>query len=506
MGQTRINLKHLLEDIRDSYPFPEEETIVAELVANALDSGASSVRFDPQPGKEALTVLDDGRGMTRRNLKTYHDIAASTKVRGKGIGFAGIGAKLSLLFCSSVVTETRQNKSHHAARWHLESPMKAPWRYIPPAGWVPEGASGTAVTFHLSSPNSKLLDPAFLEDVLRRHFEPLLDARFTEAIYNRLYHKPFTFLVGERKLEASASVTTDPARKFFPIHMGARRNLAGYGWVGVHQTGWRLGEGGLGVATYGKVIKRGWEWLGIRPRNPERITGMVEIPGLASLLTTNKADFLKDSSSLKQYYRFRKAVLKTLEPALQELGEWQTPPDAAPRKAHASQREIEQVVAGLVAEFPELTPLLDARRRTIPGAGEGEGDGGEPGSAGMVKEEALGPSDATKETEAPVEKVAEGEPKPDETGEPKEAGEKRKPAGLKIVFDLRPDRAEMGWLSGTTVCVNQAHPAYRRAVEMRSENYHVAVTVAWVLSQYVEDGKPIPDFINRFLAGWGKEG
>lgn len=40
-NETRINLRHLLEDIRDGYALPIEEVIVTELTANALDSGAS---------------------------------------------------------------------------------------------------------------------------------------------------------------------------------------------------------------------------------------------------------------------------------------------------------------------------------------------------------------------------------------------------------------------------------------------------------------------------------
>ena len=45
MGETRVNLRHLLEDIRDTYPFPVDEVILTELVANALDSGASEIRL-----------------------------------------------------------------------------------------------------------------------------------------------------------------------------------------------------------------------------------------------------------------------------------------------------------------------------------------------------------------------------------------------------------------------------------------------------------------------------
>jgi hypothetical protein len=45
MGQTRVDLRHLLEDLRDAYPGSVEETILTEIVANSLDSGATTVRL-----------------------------------------------------------------------------------------------------------------------------------------------------------------------------------------------------------------------------------------------------------------------------------------------------------------------------------------------------------------------------------------------------------------------------------------------------------------------------
>jgi hypothetical protein len=45
MGQTRVDLQYLLEDLRDAYPDAIEETILSEVVANALDSGARSIRL-----------------------------------------------------------------------------------------------------------------------------------------------------------------------------------------------------------------------------------------------------------------------------------------------------------------------------------------------------------------------------------------------------------------------------------------------------------------------------
>ena len=143
MGQTRVDLQHLLEDLRDAYPDAIEETILSEVVANALDSGAGSVHVLTDPSEKTVVVVDDGSGMSRRELARYHDLAASTKTRGEGIGFAGVGIKLGLLVAEAVLTETRRGSVHVASRWHLASRHKAPWQWVAPPGWVEE--RGTAV-------------------------------------------------------------------------------------------------------------------------------------------------------------------------------------------------------------------------------------------------------------------------------------------------------------------------------------------------------------------------
>jgi len=104
MGETRVDLLHLLEDLRDAYPGSLEETMLTEIMANALDSGASVISFESDPALCTLAVTDNGSGMRRRELARFHDIAASTKVRGQGIGFAGVGIKLGLLVCEEVMT------------------------------------------------------------------------------------------------------------------------------------------------------------------------------------------------------------------------------------------------------------------------------------------------------------------------------------------------------------------------------------------------------------------
>src|SRR5438128_11803431 len=119
-----------------------------ELVANVLDSGASEIRLSVNVDQPALTVCDNGKGMSPPQLDRYHDVAATTKERGKGIGFAGLGAKLALLAAGAVITETRAGMSTNATLWRLEGNARAPWQLIEPAGRV-TGVSGTAVTLEL---------------------------------------------------------------------------------------------------------------------------------------------------------------------------------------------------------------------------------------------------------------------------------------------------------------------------------------------------------------------
>ena len=166
MGETRVDLQHLLEDLRDAYTGSLEETILTEVIANALDSGAARVRLLTDPGTATLTVIDDGRGMQRRELARYHDIAASTKQRGEGIGFAGVGIKLGLLVSREVITETRRGATHVATRWHLASRHRAPWKWLPPSGLTT--ARGTAVQMVLTNQLSPLLDSGWVRETVGR--------------------------------------------------------------------------------------------------------------------------------------------------------------------------------------------------------------------------------------------------------------------------------------------------------------------------------------------------
>jgi len=75
--------------------------------------------------------------------------------------------------------------------------------------------------------------------------------------------------------------------------------------------------------------------------------------------------------------------------------------------------------------------------------------------------------------------------------------------GLSIQFEARPGDPELGRLVESTVWVNEAHPAYRRAAASRSEGYHVALAVALALAPLAVEPAAEHGFVTAFLGRWG---
>jgi hypothetical protein len=85
------------------------------------------------------------------------------------------------------------------------------------------------------------------------------------------------------------------------------------------------------------------------------------------------------------------------------------------------------------------------------------------------------------------------------------SGGRRRPAryGLLVQFESRPADSELGRLVDSTIWINDAHPAYARAVASRSLGYHTALTVALALAPLAVEARDEHAFITQFLAHWG---
>lgn len=507
MSETRVDLKHLLEDIRDSYPCPVEEAILTEMIANALDSGCSQIEIKVEPEQRRLTFIDNGEGMTLKSFEQYHDIASTTKTRGKGIGFAGVGAKLALLVCREVLTETRRTRSCYCSHWWLETNFKAPWEEMSGLGIV-KATKGTGVRLHFHDGEAReLLSSDFLKETIRTHFYPLLDAEFAKVL-SAIYPAGVKILVNDEQVTLPAM--KKEAGEYFVVRQGRRRKLLGIGFILKTKGELHEEQRGLAVSTFGKVIKRGWEWLGITPRNPSHLTGVVELPELVECLTTNKCDFLRDPTSLQKYYKCRKTIQDSVVVVLENLGETRTPETKKEKGIEKLQREIDSVVGEILPDFPELAPLFgrkkggpkvtsvlpdaegDVAAKEVQGADMASGDKGGPGASVGIEGAIEGPFDGTH-----LESAKRGKE------QAKEHISRKKRPGLMIGFDEETVGNEIAWLRGSTLYINALHPAYKRVKKSSNSDLYITFAVASTLSIQVQENKPPFEFLQRFMSVWG---
>jgi hypothetical protein len=519
MGETRVDLEHLLEDLRDAYPYSIAETILTEVIANSLDSGANRIAMMADPAQSTLTVVDNGSGMQRKAMRQYHDIAASTKVRGQGIGFAGVGIKLGLLLCKEVLTETRRGGTHVATRWHLASRHRAPWQWVPPPGLVDE--QGTAVQLMLQTPLSPLVDLGFLEGVMRRHFQPLMEPSFDSFLAGH-YPTGIAFEVNGRSLERHPMPAPDQAP--LTIRLARRRKPSALGYLSRHPAPLPEDQRGVAISTLGKVIKRGWDWLGVTSLQSERINGLIEVPDLAASLTLNKGDFIRTGNRGAVYLAYRKAIQEAVSRQLEAWGDGRTEkPEASSRMMRPLERDLDRVLEELSDDFPLLGSLVERRaggQKRLPIDGKTRDTTRETETLTIL---AVPPADGVPPPNETEPDQPQSPPLPTDqdraTTEPATStipdsasamlpghGRSRAPMryGLGVQFEDRPDDSELGRLVESTVWINQAHPAYRRALASRSVGYHISLAVALALAPLAVEPDQEHTFITKFLSHWGQ--
>jgi len=516
MGETRVDLQHLLEDLRDAYPGSIEETILTEILANSLDSGATEIAFETDQSQRMLTAIDNGSGMQRRDLARYHNIASSNKTRGEGIGFAGVGIKLGLLVCEKVLTETRRGKSHVASSWYLSSRHRAPWKWVTPPGLLSE--RGTAVRLTLQNALSPLLDPGFLEATLRRHFQPLFDPYFDEFLAG---HYPHGVAIKINQRELAKRGWSAPLSAGLKIRLMRRRKPSALGYLIRDDLALAEEQRGLAISTYGKVIRRGWDWLGMTPAAPERSGGLIEVPELAACLTLSKGDFIRAGTRGATYLGFRKAIQEAVGKRLALWGDAHgSSNDAPPREVRPLQRDLVQVLEDLAIDFPLLGSLVEQRaggQKRLPLSARGSNADGRGFVAASLTtaaesdEKAASATTSASSDTAQNETPAACEPAAELGGSAQTIALPaksitRRPAhyGLDIQFEERPVETGLARLTESTVWVNRTHPAYRRAQASHAIGYHIALAVAMALAPLAVDASNQHEFVTAFLTRWGE--
>jgi hypothetical protein len=345
----------------------------------------------------------------------------------------------------------------------------------------------------------------------------LLDPTFDEFLAFH-YSQGTTISVNGHRLEKQRWAA--PLQAPLEIRLLRKRKPAAFGYLIREDLMLPEERRGLAISTYGKVIRKGWDWLGMTPSTPDRVGGLIEVPALAACLTLNKGDFIRVGARGATYLAIRKALQVAVSKQLAAWGDTrESAEEAPPRELRPLQRDLARLLEDLALDFPLLASLVEQRaggQKKLPLGRSGNASDARAFVAASVSEQSDGEKSATDTTE-PVSAVrANGqadETGPKETVEPKDhetvlpgRGAARRPGhyGLDIQFEDRPVDREMGRLVESTVWVNRLHPAYRRALVSRAVGYHIALTVALALAPLAVEPANEHGFVTAFLSRWGE--
>ncbi|MGB6681395.1 MAG: ATP-binding protein [Candidatus Bathyarchaeia archaeon] len=502
--ESSVNFQNLIRDLAEMYPFDIADVVVVELIANSLDAGSTRIWISYDPQRKILVIQDNGRGMNKSQFAEYHDFAAGLKKRGTGIGFAGLGAKVSFNIADRVITETCSKTLSIGSNWFMESKKKLIWEDIKAT--------------HLSDPGTRV-EVHFRDDVfptyettdgmislLRRHYLPLLDTKFLE-LYDRmkLYSNDLRFVVNEEPLEPGRVVedfSLDKVKEFFPER---RKKEFGYGVFGLAESEYPIASDVCGVllCTYGKVIKA--ELFNQFPSNyGPQIVGVVEIPEFVKYLTTSKTDFIR--------IRKRREFEQLYNPIRQEFKDWLSSLGIEPSEITGTGEaiELEREIKKIVGDVPELSEFFGFWLRKnvlqkddkgiIPAVTKFGVDltfpvgNGEKGEGSGILDEGDEVGQATVEDKEGAERA--------------KAISRKAPRGPKIAFSNAPDRIELGWVEGTNIVINSGHPSYiKSSSNSKTRRLHSLFAIAGVIHRFIGSESEAPDFmfIDRMMAAWGNK-
>lgn len=503
--ESSINFENLIRDLAEMYPFEVAEVVLVELVANSLDAKPTRIWIDFDPSMKALIVTDNGNGMSASDFDQYHDFAAGLKTRGSGIGFAGVGAKISFNIAIRVITETQSASFSGGSNWYLQSKKKLVWDDIQPTHL---NGHGTRVEV-VFAPTARL-PYSCDEDLVRllyRHYLPLLDAEFL-AVYEAkgLYNRDLKFIVNGHVVDPcdlTALFDLEKVRKFVPKKAGKG---IGCGFLGLSASEYPIEADLCGVllCTHGKVVKTDFFSQFPGTMGP-RIIGLVEIWGLIDFLTTAKTDFIR-RKKLREFESLYDPVRQEFKAWLSELG-------IEPQVATATDdaMKLERELKKLLDDVPELSEFFGFRTRkpvlqpsadgtvvatteegieaTFPvGLGEG-GEGPGPVDVGEQPGEALVEDrDSGTQIARPVSRVGR--------------------RGPKITFAEAPDKVELAWVEGSNIVINSGHPSY---IKVRSDStarkLHSLFAIAGAIQRFLTSEGISQDliFADRMMTAWGNK-
>jgi hypothetical protein len=502
-----VDRLHNLENLLDMYEYNELDVLINEAIANAVDAfrehsvklGKIDITFTKKDSEVGyLTFHNNAPPMTEKQFygeSGYHKVSFSSKQRGQGIGFAGVGAKLFLVSKQGgqIITITGKGKNDFmASKMHrvqddvkFKTTEKYPLKEILE---IPKYSHkfGTAYSVRLTTRAYNELKQKLLAMIQFWWNYALLTKQIVVTIDGKpvlawepkgdKYKIPFPWK--REKIPAICYISKELIPEM-------RRHIV--------------------FTVYGKRIYNKELDLAIRIKGDfsNRVFCIVDLSIFADQLTSNKENFKKSPITSDCKTKIEAGFWKFLEDQKLLNVEFQ-------KDTHIVTNELTKRLDELLdtKAFKDLNPFLNPRKRTTlkidengdvivteePGEGPGDGDGGT-GDGGD-----RGVGDGTTLIE-------------DENGVTTAIKKEKKAKGLRLVFtkqlQTHNEEAKVETNAGAII-IDELHPMYLRTNDSKKiQNYNLMRIVIEALirhkSEEVEwDAKETMNRFKDFLhAVWG---
>src|SRR5260370_11646851 len=163
MSRIRILAEAVANRIAAGEVVERPASVVKELLENALDAGANSVRIETEMGgKRVIRVIDDGHGMMHDDALLAFERHATSKLRSADdlitistLGFRG-EALPSIASVSRLLLETRDASEAEGTRVEFAGAKLAG---VKPAGQPPRTTASVARLYYSAPAPRKFLTP-----------------------------------------------------------------------------------------------------------------------------------------------------------------------------------------------------------------------------------------------------------------------------------------------------------------------------------------------------------
>jgi len=505
-----VDRLHNLENLLDMYEYSETDILVNEAIANAVDAfrdysvnaGKIDISFIKKSNDFGyLSFHNNAPPMTEKQFygkDGYHKVSFSSKQKGHGIGFAGVGAKLFLVSKQGgeIITVTGKGKNDFIASKMYRTPKdvefktteKYPLKEILD---IPKYSHTFGTTYSV-----RLSSHAYRE--LKEKLSGIIQFWWNYALIT----KQITITIDGKTI----SPWIPRGDKFKKIFTWKKQKIPALCFISKDEIPEMRRH--IVYTVFGKRIYNKQLDLAIRIKSDftNRVFCIVDLSILADQLTSNKENFKKSIYTHDCRSKVEEGFWKFLED--QKLLNVEFQQDIQVVTNELTKR-LDQLLD--TKAFKDLNPFLNPRKRTtltlnedgdtivgeVPGEGPGDGKGSREGKGGD-----RGAGDGTSLIE-------------DDDADRIASKREKKAKGLRLVFTKKlqthTEEARVETKAGAIV-IDELHPMYLRTKDTKKiQNYNLMRIVIESLIRHkneeVEwDAKETMYRFRNFLhAVWGLE-